>query len=67
VAAQEDLKRNRAGDGEHRARREGPISFGKGLLGLGFAYVLVANGYDKAELPRASERVGSNIGLGHPG
>jgi hypothetical protein len=28
----------------------------------GFAYVLIANGYDKAELPRASERMGSNIG-----
>jgi hypothetical protein len=62
VAPHEDLKRGRAGDVEHRVRREGAVSFGKRLLGPGFAHVLVANGYDKAEFPRASERMDSNIG-----
>jgi hypothetical protein len=38
------------------------VPFEKRLLGPGFAYVLVANGCDKAELLRASERVSSNIG-----
>ena len=38
------------------------VPFEKRLLGPGFAHVLVANGCDKAELLRASERVSSNIG-----